>query len=72
MQKDLIQSASLHGTHECLSDGTEDWEGEYLSVLIEYNHGFLVPMFFIEDTFLRLTARRDVYMKIYSQDPLQE
>jgi hypothetical protein len=72
LQKDLIHPKSPHENYECLSEGTEEWEGENLSLLIEYNHGFLVPFFFIEETFLRMTAQRDVYIKEYTKDPLPE
>jgi hypothetical protein len=63
LRKNLIHPNSPEQVYQCESDGIETWEGETIVVLVEYNHSCIVPFFFIKDPFLRMTARRDVFIR---------
>jgi hypothetical protein len=63
LRKNLIHPTSPRDTYHCQPEDVETWEGEYVVLILEYNHAFIVPMFFMKDPFLRMTARRDVIIR---------
>ena len=67
LRQNIVHPSSTLPFYQCHGELEKAWEGENVVVLVEYNHDIIAPLVFIDQSFIRMTARRDVYIR--EKDP---